>query len=57
MDREYTEGARREGIKAYVIFMGLTEIIGPGVGCECPERNPLYGRSFSFPEIVDPVTL
>lgn len=58
----WTENMRKEieesmGIKAYDIY-GLTEIIGPGVGCECQcqEGTHLWEDHF-FPEIVDPHTL
>jgi phenylacetate-CoA ligase len=44
------------GIKAYDIF-GLSEIIGPGVGCECTAQNGLHlYEDHFYPEIVDPET-
>ncbi len=44
------------GIKAYDIY-GLTEIIGPGVGCECFGQNGLHiFEDHFYPEIVDPET-
>lgn len=58
----WTENMRKEleeklGIKAYDIY-GLTEIIGPGVGCECQSQNGTHlWEDHFFPEIVDPVTL
>jgi phenylacetate-CoA ligase len=37
---------------------GLTEIFGPGVAWECPEKNGLHiPEDHFFPEIIDPVTL
>jgi len=58
----WTENMRREiedkwKIKAIDIF-GLSEVIGPGVSCECGEQNGLHVNEDHFiPEIVDPVTL
>ena len=58
----WTEGMRREieerlGIKALDIY-GLSEVIGPGVACECLERNGLHIQEDHFvPEIIDPTTL
>lgn len=44
------------GIKAYDIY-GLTEIIGPGVACECCAQNGLHVFEDNFyPEIIDPET-
>jgi phenylacetate-CoA ligase len=38
-------------------FYGLSEIIGPGVAAECPERAGLHVNEDHFlPEIVDPAT-
>ena len=57
----WTEEMRREiekrfGLKAYN-FYGLTEIIGPGVGCECEEQKGLHIWEDHFlPEIIDPET-
>jgi phenylacetate-CoA ligase len=57
----WTEGMRRHiqedtGIRAFDIY-GLTEIIGPGVGCECQYQDGLHLLEDHFyPEIVDPVT-
>ena len=57
----WTEGMRSHieeaaGIKAYDIY-GLTEIIGPGVGCECCAQDGvhIYEDHF-YPEIIDPET-
>lgn len=47
----------RAGLHALNIY-GLTEVIGPGVGCECIETKDgitLWEDHF-FPEIIDPVT-
>ncbi len=44
------------GIKAYDIY-GLSEIIGPGVGAECPLQHGLHIFEDHFlPEIIDPQT-
>jgi phenylacetate-CoA ligase len=44
------------GIKALDIY-GLSEIIGPGVACECLHQNGLHIQEDHFyPEIIDPVT-
>lgn len=58
----WTENMRKEieesmGIKAYDIY-GLTEIAGPGVGCECECQDGTHLWEDHFlPEIVDPHTL
>ncbi len=58
----WTENMRREieakwKIKAIDIF-GLSEIIGPGVSCECEFQNGLHIYEDHFvPEIIDPKTL
>lgn len=42
------------GIRAYDIY-GLTEIIGPGVGAECPCQAGLHlFEDHFYPEIIDP---
>ncbi|HOE12109.1 MAG TPA: phenylacetate--CoA ligase [bacterium] len=47
---------QRMGVKAYDIY-GLSEIIGPGVGCECECQDGLHICDDHFiPEIVDPDT-
>ena len=57
----WSEAMRRRieesvGIKAYEIY-GLPEIIGPGVGAECPHQNGLHVfEDHFYPEIVDPAT-
>lgn len=39
--------------KAYNIY-GLTEIMGPGIGMECPAQNGLHiAEDFVYPEIID----
>jgi phenylacetate-CoA ligase len=44
------------GIKAHDIY-GLSEIVGPGVGIECPARNGLHiFEDHFYPEIVNPET-
>ena len=58
----WTEGMRRyieeaAGIKAFDIY-GLSEITGPGVGCECECQNGLHiFEDHYYPEIIDPETL
>ncbi|MCW8921320.1 MAG: AMP-binding protein, partial [Sedimenticola sp.] len=45
------------GVKAMDIY-GLSEIMGPGVACECTKQNGLHGWEDHFLfEIVDPDTL
>lgn len=45
------------GLKAFDIY-GLSEIMGPGVACECECQNGLHVNEDHFiPEIIDPVTL
>ena len=58
----WTENMRREiesklGIKAIDIY-GLSEIIGPGVSCECEFQAGMHVNEDHFiPEIIDPETL
>ncbi|HPD28125.1 MAG TPA: phenylacetate--CoA ligase, partial [Paludibacteraceae bacterium] len=58
----WTDEMRRElekklGIKAFDIY-GLSEIMGPGVACECECQNGLHVNEDHFiPEIIDPITL
>ena len=58
----WTENMRREieerwKIKAIDIF-GLSEVIGPGVSCECECQDGLHVQEDHFiPEIIDPVSL
>lgn len=58
----WTENMRRQienkwKIKAMDIF-GLSEVIGPGVSCECEYQDGLHVQEDHFiPEIIDPVTL
>lgn len=43
-------------IQAFDIY-GLSEIVGPGVGAECPCKNGLHiFEDHYYPEIVDPIT-
>jgi phenylacetate-CoA ligase len=47
---------RRFNAPAYNIY-GLTEVIGPGVGLECGERNGLHiSEDHFYPEIIDSQT-
>ena len=58
----WTENMRKEieaklGIKAIDIY-GLSEIIGPGVSCECEYQAGMHIMEDHFvPEIIDPETL
>jgi phenylacetate-CoA ligase len=58
----WTDAMRRRieaaaAIKAFDIY-GLTEIIGPGVGAECPVQDGLHiFEDHFYPEIIDPETL
>jgi phenylacetate-CoA ligase len=58
----WTEGMRREieerlAITALDIY-GLSEVIGPGVSCECMERKGLHIQEDHFvPEVIDPTNL
>lgn len=58
----WSESMRREiehklGLKALDIY-GLSEIIGPGVSCECEQQAGMHINEDHFvPEIIDPVTL
>lgn len=57
----WSENMRREiedklGLKAYDIY-GLSEILGPGVGCECTCQAGMHIWEDHFiPEIIDPDT-
>lgn len=58
----WSENMRREieqklGLKAIDIY-GLSEIIGPGVSCECEEQAGMHINEDHFlPEVIDPQTL
>lgn len=58
----WTENMRKEieaklGLKAIDIY-GLSEIIGPGVSCECEHQVGMHINEDHFvPEIIDPITL
>ncbi len=58
----WTDGMR-DALEARLALMalniyGLSEVIGPGVSVECPERRGMHLAEDHFlPEIVDPVTL
>ncbi|MCK9522414.1 MAG: phenylacetate--CoA ligase [Proteobacteria bacterium] len=44
------------GIRAYDIY-GLSEIVGPGVACECAQQSGLHVlEDYFYPEIIDPDT-
>src|SRR4029077_20377492 len=47
----------RAGIDAVDIY-GLSEVMGPGVACECVESKdgPVIWEDHFFPEIIDPIT-
>ena len=55
----WTESMRKHiqdssGIEAFDIY-GLSEIIGPGVGCECRQHQGLHiFEDHFYPEIIDP---
>ena len=57
----WTESMRRHieiegGIQAFDIY-GLSEIIGPGVGVECPYHHGLHiFEDHFYPEVIDPET-
>jgi len=57
----WTEEMRRHmqdqaGIEAFDIY-GLSEIIGPGVGCECRRHEGIHlFEDHFYPEIIDPET-
>jgi phenylacetate-CoA ligase len=46
----------KSGVEAFDIY-GLSEIIGPGVGCECRRHQGLHiFEDHFYPEIIDPET-
>ncbi|BBB91956.1 MAG TPA: phenylacetate--CoA ligase [Methylomusa anaerophila] len=57
----WSDGMRREieasfGVKAYDVY-GLSEIIGPGVSCDCHVQDGLHIQEDHFyPEVIDPET-
>ncbi|MBI4756473.1 MAG: phenylacetate--CoA ligase [Betaproteobacteria bacterium] len=53
--REEIEG--RVGLSAIDIY-GLSEVMGPGVACECAEAKdgPVVWEDHFYPEIIDPAT-
>ena len=58
----WTEAMRREiqsktNLKAMDIY-GLSEVMGPGVACECAETQdgPVIWEDHFYPEIIDPLT-
>jgi phenylacetate-CoA ligase len=52
-----SEIEQRMGLDALDIY-GLSEVIGPGVGCECLETKdgPVIWEDHFYPEIIDPET-
>lgn len=48
---------RKLGIDAIDIY-GLTEVMGPGVACECIETKdgPVIWEDHFYPEVIDPIT-
>lgn len=55
-DNMRMELEKKWGINAFDIY-GLSEIMGPGVACDCIEHNGLHiNEDHFFPEIVDPIT-
>ena len=52
-----SEIERRLGLDAVDIY-GLSEVMGPGVACECIESKdgPVIWEDHFYPEIIDPVT-
>jgi phenylacetate-CoA ligase len=53
MRRELETKLRLTALDIY----GLSEIIGPGVACECPEKKGMHINEDHFiPEIIDPLT-
>lgn len=55
-DNMRIEIEKKLNLKAYDIY-GLTEIIGPGVSCECEAQNGLHiNEDYFYPEIIDPET-
>jgi len=47
---------KKSGIEAFDIY-GLSEIIGPGVGCECRQHDGLHiFEDHFYPEVIDPET-
>jgi len=56
-DQIRIEIEQRLNINAYDIY-GLSEVMGPGVACECTFKDGLHIAEDSFyPEIIDPATL
>lgn len=55
-DNMRVEIEKKLNLKAYDIY-GLTEIIGPGVSCECEAQNGLHiNEDYFYPEIINPET-
>ncbi len=56
-DAMRAEIEQRVGLDALDIY-GLSEVIGPGVGCECLETKdgPVIWEDHFYPEVIDPAT-
>lgn len=55
-DKMHDEVEERFGVPAFDVY-GLSEIIGPGVACECEAHQGLHVQEDHFyPEVIDPVT-
>jgi phenylacetate-CoA ligase len=55
-DKMHEEVEDRFGVPAFDVY-GLSEIIGPGVACECEAHQGLHVQEDHFyPEVIDPVT-
>ena len=55
-DKMHEEVEDRFGVPAFDVY-GLSEIIGPGVSCECEAHQGLHVQEDHFyPEVIDPVT-
>ena len=55
-DKMHDEVEERFGVPAYDVY-GLSEIIGPGVACECECHQGLHVQEDHFyPEVIDPDT-
>jgi phenylacetate-coenzyme A ligase PaaK-like adenylate-forming protein len=58
MDGKHAQRDRKQAwIKAIDIY-GLSEVVGPGVSCECEYQDGLHINEDHFvPEIIDPESL
>ena len=56
IDDTMREAEEKMGIDAYDIY-GLSEVMGPGVSCECSAKDGLHVfEDYFIPEIIDPAT-